>query len=121
MDATQEAYEGATNQVVLLGLANGSVMGSFLLSYTPVILYGSYLLYQNVRETGCDPSGTVPDNEKCEPSAVGVFGALFGITFAGAVLPQISVTIEAIVGEFPRMCYGTVNIIHVIQNDLILS
>ena len=98
MDATQEAFEGATNQVFLVGLANGAVMGTFLLSYMPVTLYGSYLLYSHVRQTGCDPSGGAIGNEKCVPAAVGVFGALFGITFAGAVLPQVSVALEAFVG-----------------------
>jgi hypothetical protein len=98
-EATQEAYEGAASQVFFVGLANGSLMGSFLLAYIPVTLYGSFLLYDNVRDTGCDPSGSVFDNDKCEPAAVGVFGALFGITFAGAVLPQISSTLEAFTGK----------------------
>ena len=94
-DATQEAYEGATNQVVLVGLANGAVMACFMLAYIPVTLYGSYLLYDNVRKTGCDPSGGVMFNEKCVPAAKGVFGALFGLTFAAMVVPQVSTTIEA--------------------------
>jgi hypothetical protein len=99
MGATQEAYEGAANQVFFVGLANGCLMGSFLMAYIPVTLYGSFLLYDNVRDTGCDPSGSVFDNDKCEPAAAGVFGALFGITFAGAVLPQVSATLEAFTGK----------------------
>ena len=99
MAATQEAYEGAAGQVKMMGLANGCVMGSFLLAYVPVTLYGGYLLYDNVRETGCDPSGAVAGNDTCEPAAVGVFGALFGITIGAAVLPQVSSTIEAFTGR----------------------
>jgi ATP-binding cassette subfamily B (MDR/TAP) protein 1 len=49
MKATQEAYDGAASQVIFVGLANGSVMGSFLLAYLPVTLYGAFLLYDNVR------------------------------------------------------------------------
>ena len=36
--ATQEALEGATNQVLLVGLANGASQGSFMLVYIPVTL-----------------------------------------------------------------------------------
>jgi ATP-binding cassette subfamily B (MDR/TAP) protein 1 len=99
MKATQEAYEGAASQVILVGLANGSVMGSFLLTYIPVTLYGGFLLYESVRDSGCDPSGAVMDNETCDPSAFGVSGALLGITFAGSVLPQVSATLEAFTGR----------------------
>ena len=96
-EATQEAYDAATKQVWELGIANGCMMSSFVLSYIPVILYGSYLLYSDVRETGCDPSGALTaDNPVCEPvSATGVFGAMFGITFAGSVMPQITASLEA--------------------------
>ena len=93
--ATQEALEGATNQVLLVGLANGASQGSFMLVYIPVTLYGSYLLYNNVRKTGCDPSGGVLFNEKCIPAARNVMGALFGITFAARFLPQVSTSLEA--------------------------
>ena len=93
--ATQEAYEGATNQVLLVGLANGASQGSFMLVYIPVTLYGAYMLYDNVRKTGCDPSGGVVNNEKCIPAAKSILGALFGITFAARFLPQVSTSMEA--------------------------
>jgi ATP-binding cassette subfamily B (MDR/TAP) protein 1 len=93
--ATQEAYEGASSQIILVGAANGAVMGSFLLCYLPLILYGGYIVYTSVRETGCDPSGTVALNEECSPSASGVFGATLGVTFGGAALPQVLGAIEA--------------------------
>lgn len=96
--ATQKAFEGAAGLAYLMGLANGGLMGSFLLSYIGITLYGSYLLYGAVRGSGCDPSGTVPDAMYCDPKGVDVFGALMGITFAAAVLPQVSVSVEAITG-----------------------
>lgn len=87
--ATEEAYKGAVGQSHLLGFAYGSQMGSMLLSYIPVVLYGAYLLYDNVRNNGCDPSGAVEFNETCDPSGKNIFGALFGITMAASVLPQV--------------------------------
>ena len=102
--ATQDAYNGAASQVMWVGLGSGSVMGSFLLAYVPVTLYGSYLLYDNVRNSGCDPSGSDLSNDTCSPGAVGVFGALMGITFAGAVLPQVSGTLETFTGA-RSACY----------------
>jgi ATP-binding cassette, subfamily B (MDR/TAP), member 1 len=99
-DATTRAYEGAAGVVHLVGLANGSMMGSFLLSYVAITLFGSWLLYDAVRETGCDPSGTVGNNETCKTAGVDVFGALMGITFAASVLPQVAVAIEALTGMY---------------------
>ena len=98
--ATTEAYEGAVSEVWLVGLANGSNMASFLLSYVVVTLLGSYLLYHNVQDTGCDPSGTVDGVETCDPAGVDVLGSLLAITFAAGVLPQVSVCVEAFIGTF---------------------
>lgn len=103
-EATQEAYDGAVSQVFLLGVANASVMGSFLLGYLPLILYGSYLLYTAVSKSGCDPSDGIPNNETCDPSAFDVFGALMGITFAGAVVPQVATSLECFIGS-RSACY----------------
>lgn len=109
-EATAEAYQGAVSEVWLVGLANGCNMASFLLSYMVVTLLGSYLLYDSVRDTGCDPSGTVEGNPTCDPAGVDIFGALMGITFAAAVLPQISVAIEAFIGTLRcrRLCLHSV-------------
>ncbi|KAG7355092.1 ABC transporter [Nitzschia inconspicua] len=96
--ATAEAFEYATKDVMKLGLANGCMMTAFLLCYVPTILYGAFLLYNNVRKSGCDPSGGSVGNESCDPNGENVFGALFGITFAGSVLPQITGSLEAFAG-----------------------
>lgn len=97
-DATKEAFDGAVSQVAWQGLANGCNMASMLATYVIVALYGSYLIYDQVRESGCDPSGAIPDNEKCDPAGVNIFGAMMGITFAAAVIPQISSAFEAFYG-----------------------
>lgn len=97
-EATKESYDGAASQLHWLGLANGCTLGSMLLSYVIVTLFGSFLLYDAVKDDGCDPSGAVPGNDRCDPGGADVFGALMGISFGAAVLPQVSVTMEAFVG-----------------------
>lgn len=94
-EATLNAFNAAAGFMPMVGLANGSVMASFILSYVLLTLFGTYLLYDAVLNTGCDPSGTVPDNETCATSAMDVFGALMGVTMAAAGLPQISAAAEA--------------------------
>ena len=93
--ATSKAYRAAVGFIPWIGLANGSVMACFLLSYVLLTLFGVYLLYDAVRQTGCDPSGTIPDNDTCATSAMDVFGALMGATMAAAGLPQMSAAFEA--------------------------
>lgn len=109
--ATKKGYESAQSQCYLLGLVNGSMMGSFLLSYIAVTLYGSYLLYSQVRSEGCDPSNTVPGNTTCDTTGMGVLGALFGITFGASVLPQISVGIESFNGA-RAACYPALKVMN---------
>ena len=92
---TQRNFEEATSQIHLLGLANGSMFASFLLSSIAVPLYGGFLLYDQVRGNGCDPSGAVPGVDTCSPAGADIFGAMFGIFFAASILPQISTTTEA--------------------------
>jgi ATP-binding cassette, subfamily B (MDR/TAP), member 1 len=108
--ATKECYDGAVSQVAWLGLANGANMASMLSSYVIVVLYGSYLIYDQVRDNGCDPSGAVLENEKCNPAGVNVFGALMGITFSATVLPQISSAFEALYGARVS-CYPAMMVI----------
>jgi ATP-binding cassette subfamily B (MDR/TAP) protein 1 len=96
--ATQKAYDEGVKLLRTIGMANGMVMSTMILGYLVLVLYGAYLLYDQVRTTGCDPSGTVPNTTACNPEASGVFGALMGITIAASVLPQVSVGLEAFSG-----------------------
>jgi ATP-binding cassette subfamily B (MDR/TAP) protein 1 len=103
--ATTQAYHAAASRMALVGLANGSLMGSiFGLRNIVVTLYGAHLLYRQVRDDGCDPSGNhnnVDDDTNnnntmsCSPEGADIFGALIGITLGAAGLPQISVALEA--------------------------
>lgn len=110
-EATEQACRGASSQVALLGLANGCNMASMLMSYVIVCLFGSWLVYEQVRDNGCDPSGAALDgNPRCDPAGVHVFGALMGVTFAAAVLPQISSAIEALTNARVA-CYPAIKVI----------
>jgi len=97
--ATEKAYDGAISQLLYLGIANGCLMGSFMLAYIVVVGYGSFLLYKEVRENGCDPSGAITENTPCSPAGEDVFLALMGVIFAGATIPQISTALEAFTGS----------------------
>mmetsp|Transcript_20583 Transcript_20583/g.59736 ORF Transcript_20583/g.59736 Transcript_20583/m.59736 type:complete len:1251 (-) Transcript_20583:552-4304(-) len=105
--ATEKAFRAAAGYMPIVGCANGSMMGSFIVSYLLLTLFGSYLLYDAVRKTGCDPSGVVTTNTVCDPSAMDVFGALMGMTFGAVGLPQISTAIEALQGA-RQACYPAI-------------
>jgi hypothetical protein len=43
-------------------------------------LFGAYLLYSQVRNDGCDPSGALENlNTSCEPDGQNIMGALIGM------------------------------------------
>lgn len=97
--ATEEACTTAIGHAWVAGLANGFQFVAMILAYILVTLFGSWLLYDNVRRTGCDPSATVDGNTPCDPSGMDVFGALFGVSFAAAILPQVSIALESFAGK----------------------
>jgi ATP-binding cassette, subfamily B (MDR/TAP), member 1 len=57
----------------------GGMLGSFLLLYCILALYGTALLYKDVEDSGCDPSGIVTDNDTCTSNGADVFGAMLGM------------------------------------------
>jgi ATP-binding cassette, subfamily B (MDR/TAP), member 1 len=77
-DATQEAFKQATSILLKQGVANGSMLGSFMMLYCILTLFGSFLLYRDVRSDGCDPSSSRSNNVTCETDGPGVFGAMLG-------------------------------------------
>ena len=96
--STAKAFKKSTSVLVWVGLGNGSMMASFLVSYIAVTLYGSYLMYDELRNNGCDPSAAVPDADTCGVTGTEVFGALMGISFGAMGLAQISAAAEAFIG-----------------------
>ena len=93
--ATTEAFENGVGPLLKLGLVNGSMLGSFILLYAVLTLYGAYLLYSEVSSVNCDPSAAVPGMPTCTSSGPAVFGALLGVAFAAQGMSQLANSIEA--------------------------
>jgi len=110
--ATKKAYDNTVSFSYLVGFGSGMMMASFLVSYIILTLYGSYLLYDEVGKTGCDPSNTLGDtNTPCRTIGTEVFGALMGISFGAMGLAQISNALEAFVGA-RAACHPALAAIH---------
>eukprot|EP00804_Cyclotella_cryptica_P026750 CCRYP_007966-RK/>CCRYP_007966-RK protein AED:0.12 eAED:0.12 QI:257/1/1/1/0.86/0.82/23/169/1460 len=101
--ATQDAYLNGVRPLIKLGIVNGSMLGSFMLLYAVLTLYGSYLLYTDVEQTQCDPSNAVPDIDTCSNSGPQVFGAMLGVAFAAQGLSQVGNSFEAL-GQARSAC-----------------
>ena len=93
-DATQEAFKNATGVLLKQGFANGSMLGSFICLYAVLTLYGTSLLYKDIEDSGCDPSGGVDGNDTCESSGPDVFGAMLGVAFAAQGISQVGNFLE---------------------------
>ncbi|CAB9525108.1 Leptomycin B resistance protein pmd1 [Seminavis robusta] len=93
--ATQDAFDQAVQVVFKEGLANGGMLGSFMVLYGILVLFGSYLLYSDIADTGCDPSGGVLGNQTCSNAGSDVFGAMLGIMFAAQGISQVGNCTEA--------------------------
>ena len=96
--ATQKAQDSAIGFTFWVGLANGGLMGSFLVSYIALTLYGAYKLYSQVRGEGCDPSNIIA-MPACGVTGRQVFGALMGVSFGAMGLAQIGGAAEAFNGS----------------------
>jgi ATP-binding cassette subfamily B (MDR/TAP) protein 1 len=105
--ATQKARKSAVGFTVWVGLANGGMMASFIVSYIALTLYGAFKLYTQVRVEGCDPGNVIPTNAACGITGRNVFGALMGISFGGMGLAQIGAAIEAFIGS-RSACYPAI-------------
>jgi len=92
--ATEDAFKIATKPLIRQGFTAGMMLGSFLIMYIILTLYGSYVIYKDVFATGCDPSGVFVDNETCDTSGEGVFGAMLGIAFAAQGISQVGTFLE---------------------------
>jgi len=64
------------------------MLGSFILLYCILTLFGTFLIWRDVDDTGCDPSDSVPDNSACPQSGPNVFGAMLGVAFAAQGVSQ---------------------------------
>jgi len=71
------------------------MLGTFLLLYAVLTLYGSALIYRDIEDTGCDPSDGVEGNFTCDSAGPDVFGAMLGVAFAGQGISQFGNSTEA--------------------------
>lgn len=94
--ATMEAYQNGVRPLLKIGFINGWMLGSFILLYAVLTLYGGYLMYTDVEVNGCDPSGAVDTMETCKNSGPAVFGAMLGVAFAAQGMSQLANSIEAL-------------------------
>lgn len=92
--ATHEAFISATATLIQQGFVNGMMLGSFLIMYIILTLYGCYQIYHDVANTGCDPSGGVSTNMTCTSAGPDVFGAMLGIAFAAQGIGQVGTFLE---------------------------
>jgi ATP-binding cassette subfamily B (MDR/TAP) protein 1 len=89
-------YDEFTANSIFYLSVSGSMLGSFLLLYAILTLYGTFLLYKDVEDTGCDPSSGVADNITCDSSGTDVFGALLGVAFAAQGVSQVGNFVESL-------------------------
>jgi ATP-binding cassette, subfamily B (MDR/TAP), member 1 len=112
-DATHEAYKQAVAVLFKQGFFTGAMMGSFLVLYCVLTIYGTSLLYKvrlaglsylkwhlthwkiggltfafaalskDIEDTGCDPSEGVKGT-----TGPGVFGSMLGVAFAAQGVSQ---------------------------------
>jgi ATP-binding cassette subfamily B (MDR/TAP) protein 1 len=52
-------------------------------------------LYNDVKVTGCDPSGSLDEEDLCDNTGPDVFGSMLGIAFAAQGMSQVANFIEA--------------------------
>jgi ATP-binding cassette, subfamily B (MDR/TAP), member 1 len=93
-EATQQALDIATGVLLKQGFANGSLLGSFICLYAVLALYGTAVLYREIVDNGCDPSGVIVDNMTCESTGADVFGAMLGVAFAAQGISQVGNFLE---------------------------
>lgn len=91
--ATQQALESASAVLAQLGFFGGAVMAAVICLFVGVILFGSYVMYDDVQETGCNPAG---GQFGCDSTGTDIFQAMMGILFAGQALSQVGNCLEAL-------------------------
>lgn len=95
-EATGRAFNSARDRGWVLGFASGCTMAAFQFSYLILTLFGSFMVYKQVRKDGCDPSASLITNASraCSPSGENVFGAFLGMSLAGTGIPQVAGAME---------------------------
>jgi len=93
-EATEDAFNRATKPLAKQGFVFGMMLGSFMIMYCIFTLFGTFQIYKDIKKTGCDPLGVIPDNEACPNTAASVFGVLMGIAFSAQAGGQVASFID---------------------------
>ena len=88
-EATVEAYNQNVKPLLKQGLVFGSMLTTFLGLFCVLTLFGSFLIYKDVRDTGCDPSASGYGSSDCPNNGASVFGAMLGVAFAAQGMSQV--------------------------------
>jgi ABC-type multidrug transport system fused ATPase/permease subunit len=83
------------------------MLGSFICLYCILTLFGTFLIYRDVEDTGCDPSSSGYGSSACSNDGASVFGAMLGVAFAAQGVSQVGSFFEiftaARVAAYPAM------------------
>lgn len=90
--ATQHAFQSATQNLVGLGLLNQGILASIVFLFMGVVLFGSLVMYREIRENGCSPSG---GEDACSNTGAEIFSCMLGIVFAGEGLSNVGNCLES--------------------------
>ena len=100
---TEDAERVGISRAVLIGVANGSMMGSFIIMYASITVFGTWMLSTQVEKIGCDPSGAADPRNNCdyfnlpeETTGSGILIAMLCVAFGGQAMGQIATVIEVI-------------------------
>ncbi|CAB9505477.1 Leptomycin B resistance protein pmd1 [Seminavis robusta] len=110
--ATQSALDSAKSFMVALGFWNAAMMAAVISLFALVVLFGSYVMYRDVRVTGCDPGGSFGTGP-CPTTGADIFGAMIGIMFSMQALSRLGNCLEAF--QEARVAVGEA--MSVIQDD----
>ena len=102
--AIRFAEESGIQRSFDVGWITGALMNSFIAMYAGITLFGGWMLWMQVKENNCDPSGAADPRNKCnyfqnlpgEQNGAGIIIALLCISFGGQAFGQISTALEAI-------------------------
>eukprot|EP00555_Chaetoceros_dichaeta_P005582 CAMPEP_0198258458 /NCGR_PEP_ID=MMETSP1447-20131203/7876_1 /TAXON_ID=420782 /ORGANISM="Chaetoceros dichaeta, Strain CCMP1751" /LENGTH=1270 /DNA_ID=CAMNT_0043945579 /DNA_START=240 /DNA_END=4052 /DNA_ORIENTATION=- len=95
-EATAAVFRSQVKPLVLVGFINGSMLGSFILLYAVLTVFGGFLIYRDVRSTGCDPSESSIENDACPNTGADIFGSMLGVAFAAQGLSMAASFIETV-------------------------
>ena len=106
-EATLEAYKQSVAPLLKQGFAFGSMLGSFICLYCVLTLFGSFLIYTDVEDTGCNPAASGFGTVTCANNGPAVFGAMLGVAFAAQGISQVGNFVETFtacrVAAYPAM------------------